>query len=214
MSKKNANLIFYIICWISLFLTLSAQLYIMLNKGNSFLFSFLLLSRFFTIQTNFLLFLIISMKIWGEYKKKEYLISTYKWSSISLVYIVFVAIVYHVLLMKVWNPQGFQWYVGEMLHKYNPILFFIFWWITYKKEVLPFSILWKGILFPLFYFCYAIGLGLLGLGYPYPFLNPDKIGWLALFAYGIALLAFFCCLMFILIMTSIYVAGFKKKEHA
>ncbi len=214
MSKKNPNLIFYIICWISLFLTLSAQLYIMLNKGNSFLFSFLLLSRFFTIQTNFLLFLIISMKIRGEYKKKEYLISTYKWSSISLVYIVFVAIVYHVLLMKVWNPQGFQWYVGEMLHKYNPILFFIFWWITYKKEVLPFSILWKGILFPLFYFCYAIGLGLLGLGYPYPFLNPDKIGWLALFAYGIALLAFFCCLMFILIMTSIYVAGFKKKEHA
>jgi hypothetical protein len=92
------------------------------------------------------------------------------------------------MLLGVWNPQGLQWWVGELLHWVNPLIFLIFWLIFVDKKSLAYRQIPKWLLFPAGYFVWVIIYGALGFGYPYPFFNPEKIGWLNVLNSGIALL--------------------------
>jgi len=188
ISNKNQvqNYIIYLGCFITC-LSLALQIYISLTlKETAPLFSLLKLSTFFTVVSNTLLtiyFLVIAIS-------KDRL----KWRSrigiaTALVsYMTLVAIVFQVLLSAVWKPTGLQWWVGQFFHVLNPA-FFIFYWGFFvpKKDIQWRQVpIWLSV--PTIYYAYVLLLGSFSVGYPYPFLNVEKLGIAQVLLNGIGLL--------------------------
>ncbi len=92
-----------------------------------------------------------------------------------------VGIVYHLLLARLWSPEGLAWWADQGLHTLVPVLVAL-WWLAF----VPFwSPNWRVILswqvWPLAYVAYAILRGALTGFWPYPFLDPGLNG-----AWGVA----------------------------
>lgn len=92
------------------------------------------------------------------------------------VYIFMVGIVYQVLLRHIWQPQGMQMIIDELLHTINPLLV-IFYWYKYEQRSLVFySSIKTWLIYPVVYLVYVIIRGGLSGFYPYPFINVTQLG--------------------------------------
>ena len=115
------------------------------------------------------------------------------------VYITVVGLVYNVILRYIWDPQGLQFIVDELLHTFNPVWFILFWFI-YKSKT---SIKWKDVIlfliYPLVYILYVFARGAISGFYPYPFINVSELGYetAILNAFYITLVFIFFSLVFI-----------------
>jgi len=87
------------------------------------------------------------------------------------VYIAVVLIVYHAVLARLWDPQGWQWLADFLLHSLIPILYFIYWFIYSGKNKIPVYHILYWLIFPLLYLVYSMLRGALTSLYPYPFLD-------------------------------------------
>lgn len=87
-----------------------------------------------------------------------------------------VGIVYHLILARLWAPQGVAWWADQGLHTAVPILMLI-WWLGFgDKRVTPRDLpAW--LIWPALYASYALTRGALTGFWPYPFLDADKLGW-------------------------------------
>jgi hypothetical protein len=92
------------------------------------------------------------------------------------VYILVVGITYNLLLRSLWNPEGLQWVVDELLHSVIPVLFFVYWWIFRSRAALLWKNIFPWLLFPLFYCIYTLIRGHLSGYYPYPFMDAGQLG--------------------------------------
>lgn len=99
-----------------------------------------------------------------------------------------VAVLYHLVLAQLWQPQGRAWWADQGLHTAVPICT-LGWWLAFAPKRLgwrdlPFMLIWPGT-----YVAYAMARGAATGFWPYPFLDADKIGW-ATVAGHVALLIF------------------------
>ena len=173
-------------------LTLMLQFYISFSTSGAPFYTAIKLSTFFTIHTNLLLWLSFLSLALFRYKKIGRFFSKPDVLTALLSYATIVCIIYHLLLIKVWNPQGLQWYVGELLHKFNPLLILLYWMFFVAKTELKYNYVLLWLVFPILYFIYVMILGATGLlNFPYPFLNPNKVGLISVIIYGISILSFF-----------------------
>ncbi len=87
-----------------------------------------------------------------------------------------VGIVYHLLLARLWNPQGLAWWADLGLHTGVPLAYGLWWLALAPKEVatrdLPGWLIWPAV-----YCVYALTRGALTGFWPYPFLDAGALGW-------------------------------------
>ncbi|MCC6008919.1 MAG: Pr6Pr family membrane protein [Rhodobacteraceae bacterium] len=92
-----------------------------------------------------------------------------------------VGLVYHLLLARLWSPEGLAWWADHSLHTLVPILVAL-WWLAFVPVWSPnwrVLLSWQG--WPLAYVVYALLRGGLTGFWPYPFLDPGLNG-----AWGVA----------------------------
>lgn len=93
------------------------------------------------------------------------------------VYILIVGLVYNLVLRSLWDPQGLQLIVDNLLHSVTPLLTLAYWF-TYTSTQ---KINWKQpvawMLYPLFYLIYVMARGSFSDFYPYFFIDADKLGY-------------------------------------
>ncbi len=95
-----------------------------------------------------------------------------------VLYMLITGLVYTLLLQN--NPDvhsvlGFDW-KNFVLHQFGP-LFILFWWLLWpsSKSVSAKQALWW-LIFPILWLTYTFIRAAFIDWYPYPFLNPDKVG--------------------------------------
>jgi hypothetical protein len=93
------------------------------------------------------------------------------------VYITVVGLIYNLILRQLWNPQGLQQLVDELLHSVIPTLFVLFWLLFVPQERMRWVSILSWMVFPLCYCVYCLGRGVMVGYYPYPFLDVTVLGY-------------------------------------
>ncbi|HKH63281.1 MAG TPA: Pr6Pr family membrane protein [Flavitalea sp.] len=115
------------------------------------------------------------------------------------VYITVVGLVYNLILRSLWQPQGLQRLVDELLHSLVPILFLIYWLLSQPKSALRWKDAFGWLAYPFLYLLYVLFRGNLSGFYPYPFVNADTLGYSAVFLNCFFLFVAFAGLSMVLI---------------
>ncbi|MBD8489647.1 Pr6Pr family membrane protein [Echinicola sp. CAU 1574] len=110
------------------------------------------------------------------------------------IYITMVGLVYQVTLRGVWEPQGLQMVVDELLHSIIPILVVIYWARYEKKDKIRWSQLPLMLIYPLLYLIYILVSGEFSDFYPYYFIDVNKLGWAKVLQHTIMLILTFVVL--------------------
>jgi hypothetical protein len=93
------------------------------------------------------------------------------------VYITVVGVVYNIILRFLWNPQGLQFVVDELLHLVIPVAYVLFWLVAAPKNSLKWRDVFPWLIYPLVYFAFILLRGAFSGFYPYPFIEANKIGY-------------------------------------
>jgi hypothetical protein len=167
---KTYLLVLAILGWFALI----AQYYlIILNGTTSPLETTIRFFSYFTVLTNIMVAFCCTMNLLqpGKFFSKP---ATF---TALTVYIVIVGMIYNLILRFLWQPQGLQWIVDELLHTVIPLLFFIYWLLFVPKQTLKWSSFLPWLIYPLVYITYTFIRGAYSGFYPYPFLDVPAIGF-------------------------------------
>jgi hypothetical protein len=166
--KKSLNLFLVLAGWFAII----AQYVLMMEKTtDTLLVTNIRFFSFFTILTNTIVATYFSWLLFNENKAR---ISTL---TAITVYITVVGLTYQVMLRHIWDPQGLQKVVDELLHTIIPIGVIIYWFIYQNKSNLKYSNMFAWFIFPIAYVIYIFIRGHYSGEYPYPFIDVTKIGF-------------------------------------
>ncbi|MES2429731.1 MAG: Pr6Pr family membrane protein [Bacteroidota bacterium] len=172
-SSSPASKVFLVIMAIAGWFALIAQLYINLTSGVAAMGELIIrYFSYFTILTNLIVAICCTSLLIGN---KDFFAKQNTITPIA-VYILVVGIVYNVILRFLWQPQGLQRIVDELLHSVIPLLFFLYWWLFVKKNELKYGNIPKWLIYPFIYSIFILIRGSISGFYPYPFIDMDKIG--------------------------------------
>jgi hypothetical protein len=115
------------------------------------------------------------------------------------VYISVVGIIYNVVLRALWQPEGLQLLVDELLHTIIPIFFILYWLFFVHKSDIRWKSVWSWLLYPALYCIYALVRGSFSGFYPYPFINVDVLGYGKVFINIVFIVILFLLLSFVLV---------------
>ena len=178
---------------------LTAQFYININSNAAPIPE--IITRYFsyfTILINLIVAICCTTLLFNKELNKGFF-SRQKPIAAITVYIVVVGITYNVILRFLWEPQGLQKVVDELLHSVIPGLFLIYWLIFVLKDRLQWKDVWPWLIFPLVYLIFILIRGSFSGFYPYPFIDMDKLGVqkTLINALGIAILFLVVSLVFV-----------------
>lgn len=156
---------------------------------------------YFTINTNILVALCLTFIGAGIKTRMGRFFSRPSAVTAITVYIIIVGLVYNTILRSLWQPQGLQMIVDEILHSVTPVFFILFWVIFTPTEELKWKHAVSWLIYPFVYILYALLLGAITKFYPYIFVDVNRHGYFkALSNTGLVLFAIFL-LSLILIAT-------------
>ena len=92
-----------------------------------------------------------------------------------LVSIVMVGLIYHLILARLWQPQGLAWWANQALHTAVPLAF-CGWWLAFADKEVGWADLPKWLIWPAVYGIYVVVRGMLTGYWPYPFVNVETLG--------------------------------------
>ncbi|WP_213875068.1 Pr6Pr family membrane protein [Pseudomonas sp. dw_358] len=189
--NHHLTLILASIAWFALAGQMALALLGRWNNDASLLGGLINFFSYFTVTTNTL----VAMVLTSALQRSDSRLSRYfrQPSVISgvAVSIVVVGVSYTLLLRNVWNPQGFQWLVNELLHDVMPIAFVVWWWLSVPSSALRWRHAWLWALYPLVYFGYAMLRGHVIGVYQYPFIDVSKLGFERVLINSLVILAGF-----------------------
>lgn len=175
--KWGAKLLLAGICLLSWFALIGQFYLIILNRVTSVPETIIRYFSFFTILTNLLVAICCTILLTNSNSKiKSFFLKQNRLTAIA-VYITIVGLVYNFILRFLWNPQGLQWIVDELLHSVIPLLFIVFWLLIVPKGKLHWKSVLAWLLYPLIYLVFVLLRGIPSSFYPYPFIDVDKIGY-------------------------------------
>ncbi|WP_051335297.1 Pr6Pr family membrane protein [Methylocapsa acidiphila] len=130
---------------------------------------------FFTIQTNMLIALILTVSF-ARPQAEPFLMRPSVNSALAN-YIVIVGVVYALLLRHLWDPQGLQFVADRVLHDAIPALYPLYWLVFHPKGRLRWidPVIW--LIYPIVYFAYILLRGAVFGIYPYPFVDVIRLGY-------------------------------------
>jgi hypothetical protein len=114
------------------------------------------------------------------------------------IYIIIVGLVYQVALRHIWDPQGLQKWVDELLHSVIPLGALIYWGL-FEKKGLRYSQIFAWSIYPLVYLLFILIRGSISGFYPYPFVNVTEIGLQQTLINALIILALFMVLSLVFI---------------
>jgi hypothetical protein len=195
--KRSLSFLFACMGW---FAVITQFVLMIEQKTASTLETLIRFFSFFTILTNIIVAIYFSLIL---FYKNENLRSITRPGILTAmtIYIFMVGSVYQVALRHVWNPEGIQLIVDELLHSIIPALVIIFWTLYENKQAVKYSQIPKWAIYPISYLLYILIRGSFSNFYPYPFVNVNEIGLTkALINSAILLLIFlFFATMFVFI---------------
>lgn len=200
LGKSNMGKIYSGVLAILGWFTLIAQFRLMVSNGSAPpVETVIRYFSYFTITTNIIVALCATMLLLAPQSKWGFYFSKPTTLTAITVYIVVVGIIYNLILRYLWQPQGLQRLVDELLHLVIPLLFLFYWIIFVAKKTLKWNDLWPWLIYPLVYMVYTFIRGYFSGYYPYPFLDATVIGWgKALFnSIGVAIVFIAISLLFI-----------------
>lgn len=132
---------------------------------------------FFTILTNILVALALTFPWLAPQSRAGQFFDRPSVRTAILAYIIIVAVIYHYLLAKLWNPQGWQLVADTIEHVVTPALYVIDWVLFVPKGTVKWksATVWLG--YPLVYAAYSLIHGAVTGYYPYPFINVSNLGY-------------------------------------
>jgi len=131
---------------------------------------------YFTILTNLIVAIYCTVLLLNPRSKPGTFFASYRTSTAITVYILIVGIIYNIILRSIWNPQGLQLLVDELLHSVIPVLFLLYWICFVPKQNLKRQELLPWLIYPLLYIILILVRGSFSGFYPYPFINVTNLG--------------------------------------
>lgn len=157
---------------------LAAQLYLIIeNRVVSVAETVIRYFSFFTILTNIIVAYCASVLFLNRNSKPVSFFNKPATITAITVYIIVVGIVYNAILRFLWQPQGLQYIVDELLHTVIPLLFLLFWILYAPKYSLKYKQAFAWLIYPLVYVIYTAIHGAITDYYPYPFINVAELGY-------------------------------------
>lgn len=165
-----------IVGWFSLILQLYVIISNAINNNNSIAGSIIKYFSYFTILTNILVALSLTMCIVMPSSTAGKFFKSGSAKAAIGVYIIIVGIVYNLLLRQLWDPKGLQLIADILLHQLIPIAYTIYWVVFVPKSNLEWKQPFIWLIYPLLYLLYAIIRGAVTGHYSYPFIDVSQIG--------------------------------------
>ncbi|MES1224757.1 MAG: Pr6Pr family membrane protein [Bacteroidota bacterium] len=170
--KRYLSILFALIGWFAVI----AQYFLMIeNRIESIAETTIRFFSFFTILTNTLVATYFTCLPLPGNKRPEIIDKPGTLTAVT-VYIVIVGLVYQVALRHVWQPEGLQLIVDELLHTIMPVLVIVFWYLYEIKKPVHYSRIQYWAVYPLVYLIYILIRGRFSNFYPYPFINVTNLG--------------------------------------
>lgn len=132
---------------------------------------------FFTILTNLLIAVGSTVLLLAPASSLGKFFSKTTTLTAIAVNIIIVGATYNIILRALWNPQGMQRLVDELLHLVIPVLFIIFWLIFVPKGRLKWGNIPLWTVYPVAYLALILIRGAISGYYPYPFVDVAKLGY-------------------------------------
>ena len=204
--KRGAKLLLAAICLLGWFALVCQFYLIILNRITSIPEIIIRYFSYFTILTNLLVAICCTALLTNRNSKIKSFFSRQNTLTAVAVYITVVGLVYNSILRFLWNPQGLQWIVDELLHSVIPLLFIVFWLLIVPKGKFQWKNVLAWLLYPLIYLVFVLLRGLPSSFYPYPFIDVDKIGYYKTFINSSGMLLAFLAVAIIFLIIN----RFKK----
>ena len=173
--KKSISLLLAIVAWFAVL----TQYYLMVeNQVTPIQETTIRFLSFFTILTNSLVAIYFSFTVVKE--KAGFLSGINKPGTLTAVtvYITIVGLVYQILLRPIWDPQGLQRIIDELLHSVIPLSVICFWFFYEKKSLLKYNQIPWWLIYPLGYLVFILIRGSFSGFYPYPFVDVVNLGFI------------------------------------
>jgi hypothetical protein len=149
---------------------------------------------FFTILTNLLIAVGLTAWVVAPRSRAGAFFARPATTAATAVYILIVALVYSLLLRRLWSPAGWEKVADHLLHDVVPAAYLACWALLLPKGGLPFATTIRWLAYPAGYFLAVLLHGAIAGRYPYPFLNVARIGYGPVFLNAVVLLAVFLLL--------------------
>ena len=98
------------------------------------------------------------------------------WRGAAVTSIFMVGLAYHLLLRKIWDPEGAQWVADMTLHYAVPLAALAWWLLLPPRRVMPALLPLRWLLWPIGYGIYALARGAATGLYPYYFIDVGTLG--------------------------------------
>ncbi|PZU09222.1 Pr6Pr family membrane protein [Sphingomonas sp.] len=144
------------------------------------------LSIYFTILSNLTTAIVFTGIARGSVKLRHPLLLAGLALTMALV-----GAVFELMLRRVVHPTGWRLVTNALLHDAVPLLTVAAWLFLAEKGRLRARDPWLIAIFPVVYLGYALLRGATGGFYPYPFIDPGRIGWAGVSAYVVTISALF-----------------------
>ncbi|RDC62433.1 hypothetical protein AHMF7616_01027 [Adhaeribacter pallidiroseus] len=131
---------------------------------------------YFTLDTNLIIALLSTCLLLMPNSKIAAFFSKQATQTAVAIYIFIVGLIYNLVLRFIWDPQGLQMLVDELLHVVNPVLFIIYWILFSHQDQLNWKIILYWLIYPFAYLLFVLIRANWTSFYPYPFLNVKTIG--------------------------------------
>ena len=172
--KKKYRIMCALIAWVVLSLRFIDMLII--GEYSSIAETLFVYLGYFTVWANVLIALAFTAPLLNPDKKLADFFMRPAVRAALATYILMVSVVYHMLIVPYWNPQGFTWLTATGLNTVMPILYIIDWLFFAEKRPIFYKHLPYWLIFPAVYGVTSIIRGLFTNVYPYPFLNVAELG--------------------------------------
>lgn len=153
---------------------------------------------FFTILTNTLVAVYFTSIVLSKGVTFNFLHKPGTLTAITI-YISMVGLVYQVALRWIWNPEGLQRVVDELLHTLIPLMVIFFWGKYGSKDPIQYKSILKWAIYPLAYMVLILIRGSFSGFYPYPFIDVTEIGYAKTFVNSGFILMLYCILALVFI---------------
>ncbi len=146
---------------------------------------------YFTILSNLIVFAYFISKALSAELGENGFWTKPETSTAVTVYISVVGLVYHIVLSKLYSPQGLAAIADHGLHSFTPLVTLLYWALFVSSKKVNYASIPYWLIYPALYFVYTIIHGAVTQFYPYPFLDVSKIGLMQSFLNCLVVLVLF-----------------------
>src|SRR5262249_52584004 len=134
--------------WFALLLQFPLTIATSLSNGMSMLGAVITYFSFFTILTNLMIALALTVSVWTPKSRLGRFFSRSEVTAGTTMYILLVGLVYSLLLRNLWDPEGLQKIADVILHDMVPILYVGYWLFLAPKVALGWRSVMAWLIYP------------------------------------------------------------------